>query len=245
MRRELLLAFSGLLAACAAGATLAGCPTTTTTASYTPVTGILIRSSSLVAGHGCGLGPGQIYKYVAVLFYAPDAGGPVGTDGGPTAYQSGVFDCFTDGLFSNLPATAAGGLDFTLNIYAFDKDAFPTQLDCPPGGSAMPDAAPCPGDVPDNVTEAITAAATWTTSCTATEQSGVSVLAVCDPLQTPGSEAGADTGASADTGADAGADTSAGADADASAGADAGADALAETGDDAAPDASGDAGATD
>lgn len=250
MRRELLLAFSGLLAACAAGAALAGCPSTTTTASYTPVTGILIRSSSLVAGHGCGTAPGQVYRYSAVLTYQappPDAGFSVDTS---TPVETGVFDCFTDGLFSNLPAAPTNPYyySFDVKIYAYDKDAFPAALDCPPGGSAMPDGSPCPGDVTSVATAAdVEAAATWTTTCTATQQSGVSVLAVCAPLQAPGAgadaggDAGADSGADADAGAgtdaDAGAEAGAGADADAGGGP----DAAAEAGGDASPDSSADA----
>src|ERR1700745_1041166 len=106
MRRVQSPALGGLLPACGAALPLAGCPTTDTTASYTPITGILIRSSSLVAGHGCGTGPGQIYRYAAILYYAPDAGG------GPGPVEAGVFDCFTDGIFSNLPATPTNSLDF-------------------------------------------------------------------------------------------------------------------------------------
>jgi hypothetical protein len=172
---------------------LAGCPATATTAPYTPITGILVRSSSLVAGHGCGAGPDQVYKYAALLSYADGAGG----EGAPV--YSGVFDCFTDGIFSNLPSSEAGSLDFALTIYAWDRAAFPGALQCPADPSN-----PCPGDDPATVLSNA-GSPTWTASCSATQQSGISVVAVCGPLQPPGGPG--DGGGGGGGGADAGTGT--------------------------------------
>jgi hypothetical protein len=182
IRREPLLRFSGFLFASAAAVALAGCPTSTAATAYTPVTGILIRSSSLVAGRGCGTGPGQVYRYAAELWYADEAGAPTGDP-----QYSGVFDCFTDGLFSNLPPQpGTTNYDFTLKIYAYDFADFPAALACPAA------ADPCTPDV--QTFEGELGTPTWTTTCSAAQQSGVSVLAVCAPLTATGSGSTGDAG---------------------------------------------------
>jgi hypothetical protein len=187
--------------AIAVAAALSGCPATATTTAYTPITGILIRSSSLVAGIGCGTGTDQVYQYGAFLSYVVDDAG----DHGPAAY-SGVFDCYSDGLFSNLPADDAGSLSFDLTIVAWNQASFPPALACDveetDGGFPG-----CPGDSPSFVASH-SASPNWTTTCTATQQSGVSVLAVCAPLVATGAPSGGDAGENGDAGesSDAGAD---------------------------------------
>lgn len=169
---------------------LAGCPSTTTT-TYTPITGIEIDSASLVGEHGCGTGPDQVYMYAAVLSYSNGEAGP-----GPADAYSGVFDCYSNALFSNLPADDAGSTSFDISVFAYNQQAFSaTTLQCPgvelEAGAAYP---LCPGDRPAAV-ESYAGNATWTTTCTATQQSGsdfscnpapcasgVTVLAVCQPL---------------------------------------------------------------
>ncbi len=163
----------------------AGCPSTATTATYTPITGIVVSASSLVAGVGCGTAPDQVYKYAAVLYYASDAGVP--NDPNPVA--SGVFDCFADGVFSNLPSSDAGDLDFAVDVYAWSQASFPSDLQCPSSPQS-----PCPGDVGGNVTND-EATATWKTTCTGYQQSGTPVLAVCGPLQLVAGSADAGGGA--------------------------------------------------
>jgi len=184
-RRKALLLAAPLVAAVAC--VLAGCPGTATTAAYTPITGILIRSSALVAGYGCGTGAGQVYRYAAFLSYTDDGGPP-----GRFVY-SGVFDCYSDGLFSNLPPDDAGSLSFDLSIVAWDQASFPPALDCEAIDVGEAGFTTCPGDTPD---AAIGNEGTpnWTTKCGATQQSGISVLAVCAPL-TPTGAGGSDAGA--------------------------------------------------
>jgi hypothetical protein len=209
----------------------AGCPDTTTTASGFLVTGIQIRSAELVAGHGCGTGPGQVYRYAAVVTYAgtpldTDASSPeAGTSGdagtcGPSPSWVNTFECFNDGVFDNLPASDSGAQQFAVAIYAYDKAGY--------DGSGLPASLQCLSNAcsAQDLCTVLAAApkAQFTTTCAATQQQGIPVLAVCAPLQpvnggTVAADAGADTGAGA--GADAGADTGAGAGADASAGADA------------------------
>jgi hypothetical protein len=156
-----------------------GCTTSASTTGYTPVTGIQITASDIVAGHGCGEHSGQVYKYAAVVSYANDAG--VASDAGVgKPFISGVFDCFADGIFSNLPALDSGvPQGFDVSIYAYDKASFPRALDCPPG------TAPCPGDDAGAVTQSL-AAATWTTTCTATQIQGATSVASCVALHDAG-----------------------------------------------------------
>src|ERR1700689_5156921 len=71
--------------------------------------GITVPAASLTTGIGCGTGPGQIYKYAAVV-----------TD--PTLGQ--VYDCFSDAAFENLVATADGGGLYTVDIFLYDQDAY-------------------------------------------------------------------------------------------------------------------------
>ena len=129
-----VVAVAGLVALTAGGA----CTSSTTTLPYTPITGIIIRSQSLVAGYGCGTadgGPGQVYRYAAVLTQAPaDGGADASGSSGPLPLTN-VFDCFTDGVFENLPTT--GGSTFDLTIYAYTAAAYadarlPVSLGCAP-----------------------------------------------------------------------------------------------------------------
>jgi hypothetical protein len=65
------LALIAVPSACA----VAACATTTATTTYTPITGIEIRSGSLVSGFGCGTGETQVYRYAAALSYQDEPGG--------------------------------------------------------------------------------------------------------------------------------------------------------------------------
>ena len=187
-----------------ATAGLTGCPSDTTATGYTPITGIEILSSSLVSGHGCGTGPGQVYRYAAVVSYAADAGGAA-SDAGQLPVAN-VFDCFVDGVFESLPASSSGSQSFAITIFAYDRTSFPASLNCPPAGG------PCPAQDPRAI-GAVAGQATWTTTCTATQQQGIPVLAVCGPLLPPsvmeagavleaGGEGGGADGGQGDAGSD-------------------------------------------
>lgn len=159
----------------AGGGLLAACPSTATTTSYTPITGITIESSSLVAGYGCGTAPGQVYAYAALLSYTDDAGAS------KSPVYSGVFDCYANAQFANLPENDGGALSFDVQIFAWDQASFPQVLRCLPSTSSPASAADCPGD---SVSTVLSNAGTpnWTTTCTATQELGVSAIAVCAPL---------------------------------------------------------------
>ncbi len=189
------------------------CDTTTTTTAYTPITGILIRSSSLVEGFGCGTGSDQVYRYVATVDYAgvaaatPDGGATVQPSGAP---WTNIFDCFTDGVFENLPSSTSGSQAFTVSIFAYDtasyeKAALPVDLGCPP--STPGNAAVCVPP-PQRLSASQARLAPWSTTCSATQEQGIPVLAVCLPLSNSktSAEAGAPDGATPDSanGTDAG-----------------------------------------
>ncbi|HEX3344387.1 MAG TPA: hypothetical protein VHS09_07425, partial [Polyangiaceae bacterium] len=187
-RRTTLASVLAAAPVAAVACALAGCPAAATTQAYTPITGILIRSSALVAGFGCGTGDDQVYRYGAFLSYREDDAGDHGA-----AVYSGVFDCYSDGLFSNLPADEAGSLSFDLTVVAWNEASFPSALSCDPDNLGGGGFTTCPGDSP-GVLVSNEGKPTWITTCTATQQSGVSVLAVCAPLAPAGSAGVGDGG---------------------------------------------------
>jgi len=176
-------------AACTSLAALAiaACSSTAPTVGVTPITGIIIRSDALVAGLGCGTASGQVYRYVATVASNDDV-----VNGVPTKYiNASVFECYADGVFQTIPLPASGNPAFTVGIAAFNKAAYDAQratLDVISAAAIDP-------------TQAVPAAAigqlspTWTTTCHATQQANVAVLAVCNALAasaSPPSDAGAD-----------------------------------------------------
>ena len=162
------------------GGALEGCETTAPSTSYTPITGIELPSADIVAGHGCGTGsPDQVYKYAAIVGYAGDAGDG-GTELDLTAgiVTSGVFDCFADGIFSNLPLSDAGNSTYIIGIYAYNQCSFPPELACVQNASAA-----CPtGDA--SVAQSVASQpANWTATCNATQIAGVTATAYCPRLE--------------------------------------------------------------
>jgi hypothetical protein len=147
-----------LLAACSMVA-LAACSGTTATTTTSPVTQVIVRADALLAGHGCGTGDAQAYKYAATIFDADKV--PRGT---------GLYDCFADATFTNLSGSSTGAYTFTLRIQVFNANTYETRS----------------ADIARAVTkldaDALDALATLKTSCSATQQPNVQVLAVCDSL---------------------------------------------------------------
>jgi hypothetical protein len=128
---------------------------------------------------------------------------PVEQNGVPL---TNIFDCFADGVFENLPSSDAGSQTFVVTIFAYTKDSYddaglPANLGCPPaldGGQCTPASEP--------LTSAQESMAPWTTVCTATQQQGTPVVAVCAPLESPatGIETDGSAPAAPDGGVDAG-----------------------------------------
>jgi hypothetical protein len=160
---------------------LAACPGNASTSLYSPITGLIFDSQTLLAGIGCGTAPNQVYKYAAVVNAAPDAGSVSGLP------VSGVFDCFANGQLDNLPTPDGNTTDYVITIYAYNFASFPTaELG---GCDDLESDANCQGESPATVL-AFSSLANWTTTCTATQVQGVSEDAVCGSL-VPTSDAGA------------------------------------------------------
>ncbi len=234
---SLLAGATGFLVALAGITSVVGvaCTTDTDAGSITPITGIAIRADSLVAGFGCGTAPGQIYKYAAVVTYAVDAG-PVCAEAGTADVFTGLFDCYADGVFPNLPACSTGSQAFQLDVYAYNQA---TYAAADTNGQLESEAL----NNPAAFAQLVAATATWTTTCEATQQANVEILAVCAPLvQNPNfvppvDDAGTDAASDADV--DGGIDAMSDAMSDAD---DAAIDGDVDAGDGAADDSGDDAG---
>jgi hypothetical protein len=182
------------------GVILAGCPSTATVVTTLPISGIVIPSADLVAGHGCGTGPDQVFQYAATLAYQSTG----------KAFASAVVPCFADGVFSNIPgppdaAVPDGGNPFllTVTISAYNADSFPAALRCTEATTATTSVGPCPGDMLQEVKDQVGRfPPNWTTTCSAVELVGVPVQADCAPLALAGGGIGdAGDGMAADTAA--------------------------------------------
>ena len=162
----------------------AACTTDTAIVGVTPVTGVLVRSNALVTGIGCGTGDAQIFEYVAVVTARDQGDGGDAADGqarrnGQSAW-GGAYPCFADAVFVNLPFSTTGPTTFQVEIFGYNKaafDAFSDLEDTARGIAPDVDAS----TVDERVT-ALDKASTWTTTCTATQQPNVEVLADCQPL---------------------------------------------------------------
>jgi len=104
LRRPVTAAFLALVGL--AVAFVVACSGSGSTAGIPPITGIVVRAETLTAGRGCGTGPTQLFKYAAVV-YGSTGGDPndEGTYRAPVT--AGVYDCFADGTFVELPLTGA------------------------------------------------------------------------------------------------------------------------------------------
>ncbi|HEY6463763.1 MAG TPA: hypothetical protein VIY73_26520, partial [Polyangiaceae bacterium] len=122
---------------------------------------------------------------------------------------------------------------FEIAIVAYNEASFPAALVCPVGATEAGPPVSCPGDDPATLIQD-EGTPTWTATCTATQQSGVPVLASCTPL--------VPTGLSGDAGPDGGTDASGAGD---SATTDADAGNSTDASDAASPGEGGDAGGPD
>jgi hypothetical protein len=171
----------------AASVSFTACASSSPTTGITPITGVVIRSESLIAGHGCGRGNEQVFKYLAVVTNV-DPSFPPG--GSPLSYAQ-VFDCFADGAFVNLVASPSGKLDFNVEIFLYNADDYAAHV----GDGAIQTIQRVPPQInPDTGTIPNPPPSTWSTTCTATQQQNVVVLAVCRPLSGGPLPAPADAG---------------------------------------------------
>jgi len=175
--------------------TSAACTNTVTT-NASLVSGFFINSQLLLDDGNLGCSNDNdldVYKYVAVAI----------NDRNEIA-GAGIFDCYADGVFANLPGIDSGLLDFAVWIYAYNPSAYATanagnklvtavgQL----GGVNTADGGfvPVPSTiVPDGgsnktkyaaaLSVICTSQATWVATCSATSQASVQNLAFCGALQ--------------------------------------------------------------
>jgi hypothetical protein len=193
--RRFLLAL--LLAPLFAAIFALACGGTSTSNTIPPITGIVVRAETLTTGRGCGQGPGQVFKYAAAVYGLKDPTGDAGRgpyldpDQFSLPVTAAIFDCFTDGTFVQLPPqpNANGSFTYRVEVFVFDSAALaaaqaatpslnqivgeiaPAFLDAGLVGAAMMGRDQLRATLP-----------TWTTTCYATQQQDVQVLAVCDPL---------------------------------------------------------------
>ena len=167
------------------------------------LTGIEVLADTLTVGRGCGTQPGQIYKYVAIVSL-PSASLTNGIGGELLA--ASVSDCFADAAFTNLCgymfSDGGTGSTYDVAIYAFSKAEWDNavtpdggasfslqsgllaeanqQAPAAGGGNCTVASAP-PQDLAQLFSDLKRAAGLYTT-CTATQQSSIPVLAQCGQL---------------------------------------------------------------
>jgi hypothetical protein len=144
---------------------LLACSSTGTSDTLTPITGITVRAETLTANRGCGRGPTQIFKYAVAVFGRNETN--LATFDKWLA--GGVYDCFTDAQFVNVPASA-GSFDFSLQVFAYNAAAYEAA-----GDANVRAAALNPSNLPRTNP-------TLSTTCTAQEVDQVQSLAACQPL---------------------------------------------------------------
>jgi hypothetical protein len=196
--RRFFFLVQALLTVCAGAAWLAGCPATTTVG-IAPITAISVPISTLLSDSELGCsgaegGPNDVYKYLVVVAYDqsdnPNDQNPPMFDNCPaTPLAGGVFDCFAEATFGNLPLEEAG-------------------LRLEDSGGALPDGGSVTiwewvalynfdtyERLKDDIADAVTgrkgkticgiAAPTWQTTCVATEQDNLDTSPHCNLLATP------------------------------------------------------------
>ncbi|CAN5130439.1 hypothetical protein BH09MYX1_BH09MYX1_20250 [soil metagenome] len=142
---------------------VASCSGDTTTVDPGTLTSIVVRAASLTSGFGCGTGDAQVYKY-AVYVTPPDPNVQLPV--------SSLSDCFADATFTGLTGASTGVTPFKLEIFAFRASDFQKDESAITTASSLGDSA------------TLKAKASWQTTCTAAQQSSVTVLAVCqNPLR--------------------------------------------------------------
>jgi hypothetical protein len=168
--------------------------TSTTAVNADLISGIQINTGILLGQLQCGAdASADVYKYVAVVINNKgDIGG------------AGIFDCFADGVFANLPGTDAGTFNFVVWVYAYNEADYNkanesnalvnavnelngvTQIDgsvISVPANSVPDGGTAKHGYPAALSRICLAKATWTSTCSSMSQPGVEVSAYCGALQ--------------------------------------------------------------
>jgi hypothetical protein len=183
------------LSAALAGMTFSSACTSTVAVNASLVSGIFITPDELnnTGTLVCGTDAGDVYKYVAIVINnSRDIAG------------AGVFDCFADVVFGNLPGTDAGSLNFAIWVYVYDQADFNTanadnalvdavtllnRVNQPDGSvvpvpiSVVPDGGTAAHGFPAALSTVCLRPATWVTTCSAASQPGVQFQANCNSLK--------------------------------------------------------------
>jgi hypothetical protein len=172
--RTLLLPIASISALLVSVAAPLACGSSAATATLLPITGITVRAENLTVGLGCGHANSQIFRYALVVF----GRNPSATNTFDVYIASNIYDCFSDGMFVDLPASG-GNTDYMLQVYAYNEANYLAA-----GDAKIRAAVANPTTLPATNP-------TYTTTCTATEIGDVQALAVCQPLQIGPSGVGA------------------------------------------------------
>lgn len=150
-----------------AAAPSAACESGTTTDELA-ITGVVVRAEPLTRGTGCGTKAGQVFKYAAVTTRA-------GTE---RVVDAGLYDCFADAAFINLPPDEGGSYRFDIHVFAFDRGQHDAQANDLGAALARGD-----DGVPAGALGGLRALTTLArTRCTVTQTLTVQSVASCDPL---------------------------------------------------------------
>ncbi len=135
---------------------LTGCldlTSSSSTSTVTLITGLVLPAEEIVVSRGCGTGETEVYKYAAFV------------SNGDTFRAAGLYDCFTDAYFVNLPASASSSAPYTVDVFAFSRTAYDAQAAAV--GSSVASASPS-GLAP-----------TYQFACSALQQSDAQVIVRC------------------------------------------------------------------
>ena len=167
----------GGVTALALGFAAAACQSSPAARCHIPYQGINIDSSSLVAPYGCGMGPGQVYRYVATLieFRSSMVATPLGwCSAGRRSEQSAHHRCLRllrrRSFRRNTPGSSQLRPDY-LRVYLCRKRRRWSRMRW--GGQPVR---------PSSNARARTSGYSWTTTCTAFAETGASIVAECGPL---------------------------------------------------------------
>jgi hypothetical protein len=177
------------------------------------ITGVEVLGDTLTAGRGCGQKNTEIFKYVTLVSIPQEH--LTGGDWDAGHYIIGsITDCFANATFQTLctyPDDGGTGANYDLSVYAFNETqwnasgmaatsrvAAQNLLESNAEASNKANTSTCQTTPMPAIT-----GATWTTTCSAVEQSTVPVLATCGVLEVPeGGVAPSDDAGASDASAD-------------------------------------------
>lgn len=140
-------------------------------------TAIVVRAAAVTEAQGCGKGAGQVLRYAAVVTGCEERA----EDGAcvrRVPLTAGVFDCFADATFVELPAVG-GTFSYDVDVFLYNEPGAAASR------AALDDAtARARANDPAGAESALRATSpTWSTTCTATQVDRVQSAATCAPVK--------------------------------------------------------------